>query len=128
MTRFGEAVERRIREETPATNEPLLRSVLAMFVELSCSIEVPDAQRHDYLNVLPPAGHGSYRLCSVNNTSTTRVEFQRDTFDLAEADGLVPPFEHLDNANKAALTPTSEADIESIRRLALVILPTLRAT
>ena len=128
MTPLGHTVERMIREDTPTINEAMLRSVLGMFLELGCVAEVPEAQRRDYVNVLPPLGHGTYRLGSVNNTSTTRVEFQRDSFDLAEAAALVPPFEHLDDANKAALTPTSDADVDSIRQLTLVIPPTLRAT
>lgn len=127
MSSFDDAVERRIREVTPAANVTMLRSVLAMFVDLDCAIEVPSAQRRDYLNVMPPPGHGSNRLCSVNDTSTTRVEFQRDSFDLADAAGLVPPFEHLENANKAALTPTDDTDIDALRQLALVVLPALRA-
>jgi hypothetical protein len=125
--KWADGVERRIRSRALPDREPFMRRFLSALVDLGCRPEVPHAQRHDYLNVAPPPGHGRGRVCSVHAT-TSRVEFQGQTHVIATEVGLGGTVDRLAAGEKAALTLRSDSDVEVAVTLAKAVLAARRAT
>lgn len=88
---------------------------------LGCWVENPPALRRDYVNVRPPVGHGRARLCSIHLRSG-RIEFQEDTYLMAESIGVARHFDHLPAGDLAAMTPASDEDAAAAIALARVVL------
>lgn len=92
------ATSRETAERVLDQVEPGRRRQVASFLEaavsLGCWIETPHAVRQDYVNIQPPRACGAGRLCSVTR-STGRVEFQTDTYSLAEAIDIADHFTFL---------------------------------
>ena len=105
--------------------DPRRRAYLGRFlrelVALGCWIERPAAVRQNYVNVQPPRSFGVGRVCSVNR-STGRIEFQTDTYSIAESLGAAELFTFLAAGAKAALTPTDDRDVDAALSVARAVL------
>ncbi len=118
---WSTAVENRLLRRQLADRAPHLRRFLTELVALGCEVEVPDAQRPNYLNVQPASGHGRGRLCSVNAT-TGRVEFQTNSWFVADAKAVEGDIDHLTAGDKAAMDLVSDGQVDHAVRLAAMIL------
>lgn len=92
---------------------------------LGCWIETPPAVRQDYVNVQPPRAYGAGRVCSVTR-STGRIEFQTDSYAIAESIGDASRFSYLAAGAKAALTPETDDDVTAAVSLARAVLASRR--
>ena len=105
----------------------VLSAVLEGFAARGAWIETPPAIVRDYVNVrVPAARYGEARLCAITR-STGRIEFQDDSYLIAEARGVGNRFDHLISGDKAAITPTA-ADVEVILTVADAVLAARRAS
>lgn len=117
----GGIVSQIVRQLTP--DHPYTVAIIERLRGIGCVVERPQAQRQNYVNVRSRRSGRlqSPRLCTINRT-TGRVEFQDGSFARAEQAGVAERFEFLAAGGKAALTPTSEADVDGVMRLAHAML------
>jgi hypothetical protein len=106
--------------------ERRLRDFLIAVDTFGCRPEIPPSPRQ-YLNVAPPPGHGRGRLCSVT-VRTGRLEFQQDTYSIAEAAEVAELFDLVPAGNKAGITLNTDSDVEAAVRLAKSVLGSRRGT
>jgi hypothetical protein len=111
-----ESIESATSKLEAPTRDLIVRFLTEMTAE-GCTIQRPDAQKPDYVNVQPPPGSRRGRVCAVHR-STGRVELQAESYAMATDAGVAPRFKHLPPGNKAALTPRSDTDLDALLRVA----------
>ena len=123
----SDAVERRIVDKASPDTERHLRDFIAALVEWGCRPELPPSQRDASLNIAPPPGHGRARVCCTY-VSAARVEFQQDTYTIADEIGLGGAFDLVPAGNKAAQYLNTSGRVHAAVQLAKAVLAARRGT
>lgn len=121
----SKATVERVLDQVEPRRQRQVADFLEAVVSLGCWIETPHAVRQDYVNIQPPRACGAGRLCSVTR-STGRIEFQTDTYALAESIDIADHFTFLAAGAKAAITPDDDERVEMAIMLAKTILAARR--
>ena len=108
---------------------PERREQLSAFLKaveaLGCQAERPCGSRQDDINVRPAVNYGTTRLCSINR-STARIQFEADSYSIAESIGLGSKVTPLAGGDKAALDLETAEDVSTAVELAKAVLSSRR--
>lgn len=110
-------ISARLAKRTPGDLLPLLATFLEEVMSLGCIPAIPPARTDTYINVQPPRGHRSGRICAIT-LGTVRVEFQADSFDCAQSLNLEDKFDLVPVGAKAAISLRSQSDVDAATAVA----------
>lgn len=100
--------------------------LLDAFMALGCWIENPPAFRQHYINVQLALMEPDASAPPVSDGSTGRIEYQTDSYAIAESIGVASRFSHLAAGAKAALTPETDDDVTAAVSVACAVLASRR--
>lgn len=116
----------RVLQDVGETRRRHIEAFLEAVIRLRCGIESPPAVRQDYVNIQPPRAYGAGRVCSLTR-SIGRIEFQTDSYALAESLGVAAHFSFLAAGAKGAISPNTDDEVEAAIALAKAV-PRVKAT